>query len=243
MHYAPEHSTTIPWNAMPHTTADLLPSAAIDTPPLPPPPNARWLPSHYLLRHQWNQTCRYCHHTLRQSLSLPCAEASVWQLAAILVSSPNLAVRARGTKLKKLSITNDTDTAKQSKKQQLLWAYSGPNTESTEEAVDQLLGLKAMVAWIGCVLFLLLFMLMSNVLLPCVSGCSSIRVHQWCQFIQNVSWSSGLECSGSQQPCSVPCSLWPSNWQCMHYSVLARNQASGCGQHPNWQHIRTTVCG
>jgi hypothetical protein len=39
----------------------------------------------------------------------------------------------------------------------------------------------------GCVCPLLLFKSLSDVLLPCMSRCSSIRVHQGCQPSSNVS--------------------------------------------------------
>jgi hypothetical protein len=58
-------------------------------------------------------------------------------------SSVGPAVRARDTKLKKLGLVADAPDAKEDKKQQMLLKYTGPDSATAEEALQDLLGLKA----------------------------------------------------------------------------------------------------
>jgi hypothetical protein len=120
-----EHPTnaTIPQEATQHTSVDPLSSTASDNHPIPPPPHATAPPTPPPPQHA-------------EPEPVPAMRRSK-RLAAIPVSSPIPAVRTCGTKLKKLGITNEaTDIVKQSKKQQLLRAYSGPSTARTDEVVD-----------------------------------------------------------------------------------------------------------
>jgi hypothetical protein len=55
-------------------------------------------------------------------------------------------VRARDTKFKKLGLVGDTPDAKEVKKQQLLLKYTGMDSATANEALQDLLGLQAQKA-------------------------------------------------------------------------------------------------
>jgi hypothetical protein len=70
---------------------------------------------------------------------------SVW-LANRPTSSVDSVVRARDTKFKKLGLVGDTPDAKEVKKQQLLLKYTGMDSATANEALQDLLGLQAQKA-------------------------------------------------------------------------------------------------
>jgi hypothetical protein len=56
------------------------------------------------------------------------------------------AIRARGTKLKKLGLISQADDIKTNKKCQLLQAYTGSACDAAEDVVHDLLGIPAQTA-------------------------------------------------------------------------------------------------